>query len=279
VYALGLMLHEALTGRRAFGSLDFLAAYRAKHALDTGLDASGECNPSVVEIVRRCTSADPQRRPTPAEALALLSHAVVVVPAPGVSAPLNLLFDQPEESGWPPGWFDSRGFVDGVSTPLTLAHVAAAEVPGGRCLDVTARGVRPEQFGSVMQRCPAAHLRGRRLRFTGLLASEDVGGMAGLWIRADGRAGPVFFDNMSGRPIRGTTRWARYAIETTIPPATEWLNYGLLLLGNGRLRAADLHVQVIEPNGDWTDLSVDPVTVTSPVLRDAADWPDDQMLT
>ena len=278
VYALGLMLHESLTGRRAFAGLDFMAAYRAKQAHEGGLDLGGECGSQVTEIVRRCTSADPRRRPTPAEALALLSRAVVVVPAPGVPAPLNLSFDQPEESGWPPGWFDSRGFVDGVSTPLTLAHVAAAEVPGGRCLEVTARGVRPEQFGSVMQRCPAAHLRGRRLRFTGLLATEDVSGMAGLWLRADGRAGSLFFDNMGRRPIRGTTPWARYSIEAAVPTETEWLNYGLLLLGNGRLRAADLHVQVIEPDGDWTDLSVDPVTVTSPAVRGSVDL-SDQMLT
>jgi hypothetical protein len=51
-----------------------------------------------------------------------------------------------------------------------------------------------------------------------------------MWLRADDKDRfDVFFDNMSSRPIRGSTGWTRYNIDTMIPPEAVWLNFGILL--------------------------------------------------
>src|SRR5215471_12417687 len=58
---------------------------------------------------------------------------------------------------------------------------------------------------SVMQNFAAADYRGKRVRFSALVKSQDVEKWSGLWMRIDdrGRQGAAF-DNMEHRPIKGT---------------------------------------------------------------------------
>jgi hypothetical protein len=59
---------------------------------------------------------------------------------------------------------------------------------------------------------------------------------------------------MSDRPVRGTTKWSKYAIETKLPEETRWLNYGVLLVGQGILWADNFRLMVRGTKGDWVDL-------------------------
>jgi hypothetical protein len=96
-----------------------------------------------------------------------------------------------------------------------------------------------------MQRIPAWHLAGARLRVSVLLRADGVEDSGALWVRVDGGGRSLFFDNMQGRALRGTTGWLLCRTELDVPAGAEWLNYGLLLSGNGALRASGLQIDVL----------------------------------
>ena len=111
-----------------------------------------------------------------------------------------------------------------------------------------------EQFGSLMQRCPADYLAGKVLRFEGEVASQGVEQRAGLWFRAeDADVEALFFDNMYRRPIRGSTPWTTYAIDAQLPQQTAWISYGILLSGRGTVWADNFRLLVWE-SGAWREV-------------------------
>jgi serine/threonine-protein kinase len=82
VYAVGLILWEAFTGRRAFAG-DTYSIMAAKAAQTAGLrfaDGSAGVPPVVSELVERCTHPHPGHRPTAAVAIELLEQWVAHAP-------------------------------------------------------------------------------------------------------------------------------------------------------------------------------------------------------
>jgi len=176
----------------------------------------------------------------------------VAVKPPAVNRPINLGFDGPVVDGLPAGWFNSLGYVSGVSLSYESRVVHRPEA-NGYCLELQKSTVHQQEFGSVMQRCAATRLAGQTVRFQGELKSEAVLGWAGLWLRADGaQEGNLFFDNMHRRPIRGTTEWTPYHIDAQLPTATRWLNFGVVLSGQGRIWVDNCRVLVWDEAG-WRD--------------------------
>jgi hypothetical protein len=171
-----------------------------------------------------------------------------------VDRPTNLSFDGPAPDGIPVGWFNSFGHVTGVSTEYAIRIARRSkDHAAGTCAVLERTGAGDGEFGSLMQRCPARRLAGKTVRIEGELRTENVTGWAGLWVRADADDLPtLFFDNMSGRPVLGTTGWTRYFIDALTPSSTDWLNYGILLAGTGTLYADNIRVLVWAPDG-WQD--------------------------
>ncbi len=69
------------------------------------------------------------------------------------------------------------------------------------------KAARPGGFGTMMQMFKADHYRGKRMRFSAYVRSQDVAKWAGLWMRMDGPepGKHLAFDNMQNRPIKATT--------------------------------------------------------------------------
>jgi hypothetical protein len=171
-----------------------------------------------------------------------------------VERPTNLSFDGAVADGFPHGWFDSFGFVSGVSRRYAVSVVSRTD-RAGRCLMLRNDDAGAEEFGSVMQRFPAEFLAGRTVRLEGDLQTERVKQWAGLWLRADGTQEPdLFFDNMDGQRISGTTPWSRYSLEGHLPASTAWLNLGVVLVGRGVVRADSLRLMVWDRRGTWVDV-------------------------
>jgi hypothetical protein len=174
-----------------------------------------------------------------------ISHSEPTISPPAVVRPFNLSFDGPTENGQPLGWFNSVGFVSRVSTAYEFWVVARSDGKSGSCVLFQNMRATEDEFGSLMQRCPGHYLAGKMLRFEGEIATEDVQGWAGLWFRADGAEVPdLFFDNMSKRPIRGATPWKTYSIDALLPKETKWINYGIVLLGPGRMWADNFRLMI-----------------------------------
>ena len=116
------------------------------------------------------------------------------------------------------------------------------------------RSTRPsiDGFGTAMRVTDAAGARGRRLRLSASIKSEDVTAWAGLWMRVDGaapangRGEMLAFDNMQDRPIRGTTDWRQYQVVLDVPEAAENLAFGVLLAGTGQVWFKNLSVEPVD---------------------------------
>jgi hypothetical protein len=179
----------------------------------------------------------PQEPPRPAAQPCRQGAAPAIVTPPEVAMPTNLGFEGSLVEGMPFGWSNSLGFVGGVSLDYDVRVLSRKDPPGGRCVRMQRADARAKEFGSLMQRCPAQGLVGKRIRLEAELRAEIPDGWAGLWLRLDGPSGHLFFDNMHDRPIRGSTPWAKYSIETRVPEGSEWMNFGILLVSNGSLWA------------------------------------------
>ncbi|ETT45651.1 AraC family transcriptional regulator [Paenibacillus sp. FSL R7-269] len=76
-------------------------------------------------------------------------------------------------------------------------------------------------FGTLMQQFQAREYRGKRMRFSGFVRTENVTGWSGLWMRVDdNQQNMLAFDNMQNRSIQGTTEWNHYACVMDRPKPT-----------------------------------------------------------
>lgn len=117
-----------------------------------------------------------------------------------------------------------------------------------------------EGFGTLMQQFTGEEYRGKRLRFSGYVKAAGISNWAGLWMRVDGPAAtaPLAFDNMQGRPIKGTQDWRRYEIVLDVPSSATNIAFGILLAGPGQAWIDDLQFDVVGPNVPTTDLMAGP---------------------
>lgn len=89
-------------------------------------------------------------------------------------------------------------------------------------------------FGTYMQMFDAGDYRGKRVRFSALVRTENVENGSALWMRVDGesRSG-IAFDNMQKRQIKGTQNWARYSVVLDVDPKARAIAFGVMLHGKG----------------------------------------------
>lgn len=103
-------------------------------------------------------------------------------------------------------------------------------------------------FGTLMQNCLPDKYRGKRVRMSGYVKSENVKGWAGLWLRIDSeKSGETLgFDNMGDRSITGTTEWKKYEIVLDVPMKATNLAYGALLYSTGQIWFDNLSFEIVD---------------------------------
>ncbi len=102
-----------------------------------------------------------------------------------------------------------------------------------------------DEFGTLMQMVDATAYRGARVRLSGYSRAAEVTGWAGFWLRVDGPAGVLAFDNMQSRPIRGTAEWNRADIVLDVPAEAKALAFGVLLAGGRQVWVDDLRLETV----------------------------------
>jgi hypothetical protein len=123
-------------------------------------------------------------------------------------------------------------FVDTLSEASRMAMSASNVGPGGN-------------FGVATATFPVAAVAGKTIRFSGYIRTEKImRGYAGLWWRVDGPSGPLAFDNMTSRGVKGTKPWERYSIELPVPANASNINFGALHTGDGSAWFDALSVEV-----------------------------------
>jgi tetratricopeptide (TPR) repeat protein len=110
-------------------------------------------------------------------------------------------------------------------------------------------------FGTMMQQMPPGTYLGKRVRLSGYVKNQDVGNWAGLWMRVDGPAKELLsFDNMSTRPIKGTSDWKNYEIVLDVPETSVNIAFGILLAGKGQVWLDDLKFEIVGKDVPTTGL-------------------------
>ena len=122
-------------------------------------------------------------------------------------------------------------------------------------LESRAPGVA-EGYGTLMQQLRAESYRGRRMKFSGFLRTEEVVELAAFWFRVDGSLskGILALDNMQDRPVKGTTDWNYYSLVLDIPDNAASVLFGVLLQGPGKVWADGTSLEEVDRSVPTTEI-------------------------
>lgn len=142
----------------------------------------------------------------------------------------------------PKGWFPAGSHPKEYEMSLDRAVTHG----GKASASLTSIAAKTSGFGTLMQSFGADSFRGKRVRMSGYVRSQDVGDWAGLWLRVDGpRNQTLSFDNMQSRAIKGTRDWQKYEIVLDVPEEALEIAFGLLLTAKGQVWMDDLKFEVV----------------------------------
>ncbi len=163
------------------------------------------------------------------------------LPKGPITGPTNLDFEGTfEESGLPTGWVGvGNGYERSVDQAITHDGSGSGRI----------RYVGPDKanLATFAQFLPVEEFKGKRIRYTGYLRTEDVSLHAGLWLSAENSERQLIAnDNMQDRSVVDTTEWKVYEIVLEIPDQTKILSFGAMLVGTGTLWIDDLNIEVVE---------------------------------
>lgn len=89
------------------------------------------------------------------------------------------------------------------------------------------------------------------------IRTKDVETYAGMWMRVDDTTEDVVqFDNMSNRPIKGTTNWNRYSIVLDVPEKSAVISFGINLAGQGTVWSNRFTFEEVDENTPTTNLEI-----------------------
>lgn len=87
----------------------------------------------------------------------------------------------------------------------------------------------------VHQIIDATNYRNRRIRFTAFIKTQDVEDRCGLYLSVSTHGYPTELDDMSNRPIKGTTDWQQFSVVLDVDKDSRRINYGVFLAGSGNV--------------------------------------------
>ena len=114
---------------------------------------------------------------------------------------------------------------------------------------ISSKGSSTTGIGFLMQATEATDYRGKRVRYSGDLKTQEVKGWAGLWFRAvDAKGKNLVFGNMEAkeRRLRGDNDWQRFDIVVDVPARAANVLYGVILSGSGKLWSDGLKIEVVD---------------------------------
>lgn len=147
--------------------------------------------------------------------------------------------------GAPDGWLTAQHAGE---PSYTFRLDANAPRTGRHSARIDSIGVQP--FGIMYQLLPGAAYVGKRLRFsaemrTAAAGNDDSFSGAVLVLQAMQAGAPLAWERMADRPLRGDHPWQRHAVELTLPPGTQQVQVGVMLMGNGTVWLDDARLAIV----------------------------------
>jgi hypothetical protein len=136
------------------------------------------------------------------------------------------------------GWRKSLNSSSGDLYSIGVDPTGYSQTVPSAYLQCTTAG--PYDWDALMQLIAANSYRGKRVRFTGEIKTDNVGDDAFLWMRVETPRG-----NYYARVPEATTAWQRQAIVLDIPQDAQGIVLGEHLVGAGKASLADVHLDEV----------------------------------
>ena len=173
------------------------------------------------------------------------------VALPALAAPIPLVnpgFDskEPGEQGNPKGWYSAQ-HTGSVSYDFALD--SGRRKDGSHSMRIV--NIGPEPWGTLAQVLPAAAYAGRTVRLSAWIRTEGIpdargNGVSLLLLAQRGGELGAHVPTKKSR-VAGDTDWKRHAVELRLPPATNRLEVGVTLEGQGTAWVDGFALEVVEP--------------------------------
>jgi hypothetical protein len=142
--------------------------------------------------------------------------------------------------GAPHGWLASSGPGE-----YQVALDDAVVHEGRRSLRIAAVAAQPST-AYVTQIVKADRWRGKRVRLSGWMKTDGAG-EAALWLsNNDDKWNIISIDNMSDRPVRGTSDFRRYELVIDVADHAMELRFGAKLVGGGKVWIDDFRLEEVD---------------------------------
>jgi len=107
-----------------------------------------------------------------------------------------------------------------------------------------------EKFGSLVQAIRPDDFSGKRIRFSGYVKTENIGGYVQLWVRVDGKnLNMLDFSNMDDKAIKGSGDWKKYDLVVDVPADAAAIVFGAFVGGaTGQAWIDDLKLETVSSN-------------------------------
>lgn len=104
---------------------------------------------------------------------------------------------------------------------------------------------RVQGWGTIMQNISSKPFKGRKVKFTASVKTEDIKGWVGLWMRvADSKTNEIYaYENMIRHAIKDARDWKDYSITLEVDPDSDVISYGVLLNEAGKVWMKNVKVE------------------------------------
>lgn len=104
-------------------------------------------------------------------------------------------------------------------------------------------------WGTIMQNISSKPFKGRKVKFTASVKTEDIKGWVGLWMRvADSKTNEIYaYENMIRHAIKDTQDWKDYSITLEVDPDSDVISYGVLLNEAGKVWMKNAKIESFTP--------------------------------
>lgn len=143
-------------------------------------------------------------------------------------------------SGWIKSGSDKENYKVLIDTKIKFN--------GEKSVSVESLPDAKDGFVTLIQSLDAEEYTNQRIMLKVILKAKGVNGAAGAWFRVDDAQKMISMDNMSARPIVGSSDWQEYGLVLDVPHTATKLHYGVLLQGKGKVWADSFSIVEVDLN-------------------------------
>jgi peptidase S41-like protein len=134
-------------------------------------------------------------------------------------------------------------FLTGSGSDYVMSTDGDVERDDDATVSLASRADSAGKFGATAAKRDAAPFIGKAITLSADLTTRTASEGAGIWVRADGANGVLAFQNSQDRLVVGDASDHR-TVRIVVPDGTKEIVFGVILLGNGEVRAR--HVRLTE---------------------------------